>query len=1040
MKPEKQSHILLSVTRSKAKMFEYGINEEYHINIQRDPVSIFTISIGMLGDFAAGINRGSFDSDLYVDLKRNLRFSAYFFDAYLNSRLNNNLDPYLILLGSASYYLCDLPGSASVLIRRMPENYQDIDALGLEKVLFELVRSDLRNFIVFEDNQYKRIFIDIQESLQMFLNLGEGKQKIETLADNLRKIVYESGSPRQLLFGDVISAILRKKIENSIWTTIPSYSGISKEIWSPAFRKDSFVKELWPAQRILGEADVFRGKSAIVQMPTSAGKTKAIELILRSAFLSNRATLAAIVAPFKALCNEINNSLVTSFNGEEVKVNELTDALQTDFDVSELLTSTRVIVLTPEKLLYILRHNPELPPNIGLIIFDEGHQFDAGIRGVTYELLLTSLRSLLPLDSQKILISAVIKNAEEIGTWLNGEANVVNGSNLTPTIRSSGFVSWLDQLGRIEYVNEVNPDQGEFFVPRVIEKFNLGKRGKERANRFFPSRKDDGQSISLYLGLRLMSEGSIAIFCGRKTTAVSICEKALDSIDRKVPLRLPMELSNQEEVQRLHNLHIKNLGTSASASKCAGFGIFSHHGNIPHGIRIAVENAMREGHIRFVICTSTLAQGVNLPIRYLIVTSVYQGLERIKVRDFHNLIGRAGRAGMHTEGSILFADPGVYDQKSSKKQKWRWEQVKELLEPKNSEPCISNLLSIFDPISNDRENDFLEIDPLELVNKYINDKNILGEMAIEMAIKYKSRNFSQPGIERQISWKINLISAIESFLLSHWDEGEVGLSEEDIKKLAEETLAFYLATVEQKEKIRNLFITIARNIEAVVPEPSRRIVFGKTLFGVHDALSIESWVREHIISLSSDLDNVGLLELLWPLMINHMPSKILKKFNKPELLTQVAMLWIGGHSYSYIFEFMNTNNVKMIWGKSHRKFTIYDVVDICEGGLAYDGALLIGAVYEFLSSAGLQELDDLIRQLQLLQKSLSYGLPTDTTIAVYELGFSDRVIAQDLAEQLSLSATQRPDLINAFRQNEERARFLLNSYPLYYQLKMSQFI
>ena len=65
---------------------------------------------------------------------------------------------------------------------------------------------------------------------------------------------------------------------------------------------------------------------------------------------------------------------------------------------------------------------------------------------------------------------------------------------------------------------------------------------------------------------------------------------------------------------------------------------------------------MKEGLVRFVVCTSTLAQGVNLPIRYLIVTSVYQGKEQIKVRDFHNLIGRAGRAGMHTEGSILFAD------------------------------------------------------------------------------------------------------------------------------------------------------------------------------------------------------------------------------------------------------------------------------------------------------------------------------------------------------------------------------------------------
>ncbi|MCK7577805.1 MAG: hypothetical protein MZV65_19770 [Chromatiales bacterium] len=60
------------------------------------------------------------------------------------------------------------------------------------------------------------------------------------------------------------------------------------------------------------------------------------------------------------------------------------------------------------------------------------------------------------------------------------------------------------------------------------------------------------------------------------------------------------------------------------------------------------------------------------------MTSVYQGMERIKVRDFHNLIGRAGRAGMHTEGSVLFADPMIYDKRKARNDEWRWDQVKEL--------------------------------------------------------------------------------------------------------------------------------------------------------------------------------------------------------------------------------------------------------------------------------------------------------------------------------------------------------------------------
>lgn len=62
---------------------------------------------------------------------------------------------------------------------------------------------------------------------------------------------------------------------------------------------------------------------------------------------------------------------------------------------------------------------------------------------------------------------------------------------------------------------------------------------------------------------------------------------------------------------------------------------------------------MKESFAKFVICTSTLAQGVNMPLKYLIINSTQQGTDTISVRDFQNLVGRAGRAGMYTEGSII---------------------------------------------------------------------------------------------------------------------------------------------------------------------------------------------------------------------------------------------------------------------------------------------------------------------------------------------------------------------------------------------------
>lgn len=1039
MRPEKKSQLLLGVTRSKAKMLEYGVPEEHHIKITQDPAKLFTLSIGLLGDLAAAINREGPDPDSLAELKTNLLFSARFFDSYLQSKLNETLDPYLVLLGSASYYLCDLPGSASVLAKRIDGDCPDLDGDALEDLLLWLLQADLGTYFDGAEGPFGEFIDGISKWILQFFENGNGEDNLLDLATKLRDAVYEFGTPRQLLFGDVIAAVLRKKLENSAWKALPSYSGLPRDKWLHALQKDSFIKELWPAQHLLGKADVLKGESAIVQMPTSAGKTKATELILRSAFLAERVSLAIIIAPFRALCHEIKNSLVEAFHNEPTKVDELSDALQTDFEIAELLGHQQILVVTPEKLLYVLRHAPELAAHVGLLVFDEGHQFDSGTRGITYELLLTSLRSMIPAGTQKVLISAVISNAEAVGEWLNGEPNVVEGTTLIPTFRSVGFASWLDQLGRIEYVDSRDAEQGEFFVPRVIERFNLGRKKRERTDRFFPE-KTDGQAIALYLGLKLVPNGSIALFCGRKSTAASVCEKAVDIIERGAPVALPSDFSDAQEVARLTHLHVENLGADAPASQSAAHGIFSHHGNTPHGIRLAVEHAMRDDLVRFVVCTSTLAQGVNLPIRYLIVTSVYQGMERIKVRDFHNLIGRAGRAGMHTEGSILFADPVIYDKRKARNDKWRWDQVKELLEPRNSEPCISNLLSIFDPIKSDDEKYTITMEALDFAKAYIDDPDEIAKLAAGIAARHGDKNFSRDGVERQIAWRISLICAVESFLLSHWDESDDGLSEADVTRLAEGTLAFFLADDQKKEHIRELFQLLAGNISVNITDPARRKIYGRTLYGIQDAQAIEGWVQTNADSLLSIVDETDALDLAWPLLIRHINSGVFTKFDKPEVLKEIAHGWISGKPFSDLLKIIRKRKAKMIWGTRRREFKIDHVVDVCEGTLAYDGALVVGAVCEFIEILDQDGTGDLINRLQFFQKRLKYGLPTETTIALYELGFSDRVIAQDLAASLNMAATQKKDLVKALKKDRDGARAVMEKYPSYFQERMNELL
>ncbi|HAT8638841.1 TPA: DEAD/DEAH box helicase, partial [Legionella pneumophila] len=607
-----------------------------------------------------------------------------------------------------------------------------------------------------------------------------------------------------------------------------------------------------------------------------------------------------------------------------------------------------------------------------------------------------------------------------------------------------GFASWLKQSGMIEYVDNRNPEESEFFVPRVIQKLNLGRKKGERLDRFFPE-KNDGQAIALYLGLKLVSNGSIAIFCGRKSTAASICKKAVDIIGRELPFSLPSEFSNLEEVQRLTNLHIKNLGIDSPFSQCAAKGIFFHHGNTPHGVRLAVEHAMRDNLVRFVVCTSTLAQGVNLPIRYLIVTSLYQGMDHIKTRDFHNLIGRAGRAGMHTEGSILFADPVVYDKRLNRREGWRWHKVKELLDPTKSEECASSLFQLIPLIiyndknkSEDKKHHKLRWNTLSFAKAHIKGWDALDKTISKIAAKHFGNGFTIDAVKRQFEFFSHTLSSIEGFLFSNWEIGGSEPTDINVMDLAKQTFAYYLADVEKKKIILDLFKLLAKNISEYIHERDRRIAFGKTLYGINDSIEIEKWVQVNADKLVSAITANELIDLLWPLILKHVHNNAFKNFNNKDVLRKMACEWMSGTSFYELFRIADKSNCRLGEGKGPRKVKIENIIDICEGGFAYDGSLILNSLCVFFEMLDHEKNIEVINKLQIFQKSFKYGLPTETTIALYEIGFSDRVICQDLASSLNLIATKKKDIVTALQQDPDRAYAVIEKYPSYFLERMNE--
>ncbi|WP_182812691.1 DEAD/DEAH box helicase [Bacillus sp. ME78] len=1032
MKPENRSKQLLGVTQSKAKMYEYNVPLGDHINISRDPSRLFPLAIGLLGDVAVQTISESLDEESLSDLRKNLEFSARFFDAYLQSRLEANLNPYLLLLGASSYHLCDLPGSAIVLANNIDIKSLDLECEGIEILLLWLLKGDFSNQIIYSGGSFKRYIEEISRLVVSYFKKGMNNDELLESANALRKNVYASGTSRQLLITDVVCAVIRKRILNSTWYSLPMYSSIDISQWQSTLYKKSFIRELWPAQHLLGKKGVFRGESAVVQMPTSAGKTKATEIIIRSAFLSGRTSLAVIVAPFRALCHEISNGLIKAFQDESITVDELSDVLQPDFEIEAILEGKQVLIVTPEKLLYILRHTPDLANSIGLLIYDEGHQFDNGTRGITYELLLTSLKEMVPKTIQTVLISAVISNAQSVGNWLNGEDNMlVSGTNLIPTYRTIAFTSWLDQLGRLEFVKQNNPDNQEFYVPRVLEEQELELKGREKKRRVFPE-KNDGKSIALYLGLKLAINGSVAIFCGTKTSVTSMCEKIVEAYERELDIVKPLVFSDEAEVKRLHFLYQSHLGYKDVTTQSAALGVFTHHGNIPMGIRLSVEHAMKEGLIKFVICTSTLAQGVNLPIRYLIVTSVYQGGERIKTRDFHNLIGRVGRSGMHTEGSIIFADPIVYDKRKLARDSWRWKQIEKMLKPENAEPCASTILSLFEPLESEYGRYHIPMEPLTFVKDYLQDIRIITAFAKHLVLDHGDKAFTTESLNRQIDRKINIISSIESFLMAHWDTLNSEDTEERISELAKGTLAYYLANTSQQQQIIDLFILIANNIKEKVSESSRCRAYGKTLFGVYQSVNIENWVIENIHVLIACENIESLLKVVWPVISENIQNKIFNKCNKPEVLINIAEQWIQGVTFGDLYNYIADNDMRLVSKVQQRQLKIEHVIDICEQAIAYEGTLVLGAIIEIIDFIYQEKHEELTNNLRKLQKRMKYGLSSAKAVAIYELGFADRVVTIELCSIMKETSSFKRALIKEFIRSEVEVRLLLCKYPSYF--------
>jgi POLQ-like helicase len=1035
LKPDKRTRYAAAITLSKGKMYEYGVPEVDHLELPEglDLEMQFPIAVGTLGDFAseAVAKTIGFEGGTHTP-RDEVVFSAQVLQAFDDSLLNEDISFNLRLLAAAGFYLGDVPGSASIQVFKLdhlanPEN--DPLAMALRLAI------DKPWDQVDNDTDYFRA-TDILDALGDHFKGGSAGDRATQAIKSLRNWAYTSASAHELLMADLLGAVSVTRIANSAWTLLPKYSELTTKEWKPYLSRPMSIKEMWPSQRMLGEAGLYKGQSGIVQMPTSAGKSRATELVIRSAFLSTRTKLALVIAPFRALCQEIANDLEKAFKDDGYNVNQLSDALQPDMaiDILDLtiVSKPQVIVLTPEKLLYMLRQEPMIIQKAGLVVYDEGHQFDTGTRGVTYELLLTSIKRLLPENAQSVLISAVIQNAAAVAKWLlKDESKVVSDKSLQAR-RLIAFASLpKGKDGQLQF-NVVSDGEQKFFVPRVIVPEKQPRLPRERADRFFPTEKSG--SVALYLGLRLMENGGIAIYAGKKTSAAKIVRDAVvETFQRGISLAPPSSCSDPEEIRRFVFLYEKNFGADAYLTKAAALGIFAHHGNTPQGVRIAIEYAMRKQLIRLIVCTSTLAQGVNLPIRYLLVTSPMQGRESIKARDFHNLMGRAGRAGMYGEGTVIFTDHRLYDERVT--ESGRWDKTLNLIHPDSAEPTGSTLLSLFNPMRNDTgTRNLISLSPAEIAINIVDNWDELYKAVGNISTDLKESNFSVASLREQLEAKKKIIEAIESFLMTYRSDVESDVFITNSQVLAGETLAYSLATPEQKMLLTDIFESVARRIEKFVPKTVDQHRFGRTLLGIDYALAIEAWVKDNLHILETIDSSGNLFEVLWPLLAELSAEKRLDDTVPEGALKTLAMGWLEGSSFATLLHKLEELDASYPYGKYRKSFDIDQVVDLCEQTFGFEFALLLAAVNEsFIAHVTEVSGDEFRGYADLLQKRLKYGLPSQKCIAYFDAGFAERVIAQALPNGIVReSAKTSYDVRKLARKYPGDFEVILRDFPSYF--------
>lgn len=372
----------------------------------------------------------------------------------------------------------------------------------------------------------------------------------------------------------------------------------------------SGIVELYPPQDEAIKAGALEKRNLVLASPTASGKTLVAELCALKHILEEDGKVLYLT-PLRALANEKYEefkkySVIIKPDGKRVNVGISTG----DYDSSDpWLERYDIIVATNEKVDSLLRHKAKWLDEVSLVVADEVHLLNEVERGPTLEVVLARLMQTNP-EIQILALSATINNVEEVASWLN--AGYVT-TEWRPIVLREGVMLY----------NEIQFKDGE---TRKIEK--------------------EAKNPAINLALHTVKTGGQAlIFAATRKSAVALAKKTAKKIEEA--LSKPAKRALMREAERVLSAGEKTR-ISELLAELVKRGVAFHHAGLGGEHRKIVENAFREGKIKVLTATPTLAFGVNLPARTVIIYDYRRyepgyGYYPISVLEYKQMCGRAGR-------------------------------------------------------------------------------------------------------------------------------------------------------------------------------------------------------------------------------------------------------------------------------------------------------------------------------------------------------------------------------------------------------------